>query len=393
MTLHRRVLLLTFVESFATILVERGVYFYCRNRLGFTDVSNLWLAFAGGISLMCGALVSHAVCRRLGERRMVMLSIAGLAIVHALLAGFADATTIYIGAAILAGLQGLKWPVVESYISAGLAPEKTASAVGQFSVAWASAVPLAMIAAGPIIAAWPAGLYVLAGAINLCSLLVARHLPDAPDHMPHDHPDRPSPGDLDRLRRLLVASRWLMLSGYAALFILSPLVPRIFADLGFAVWLGTALAGVTDVARMGAFAVFQFWTFWHGRIAPLAVSWAGMCVGFFMAVLGQNVAVVLGGEILFGLGLGLTYYGALYYAMVVQNASVDAGGKHEGLIGLGFAIGPLVGLGGAKLALALSSDAAGYMIAVGAMFAIAGIAAAVGLVRRPATGGTFNRSP
>jgi len=142
---------------------------------------------------------------------------------------------------------------------------------------------------------------------------------------------------LDRLRRLLAASRWLMISGYAALFILSPLAPRIFEDLGFVVLgtavLGTALAGVTDVARLTAFAVFQFWTIWHGRIAPLAVSWLGMCAGFFMVVLGQSTVVVLAGEVLFGLGLGLTYYGALYYAMVVKNASVDAGGAMRGWTG------------------------------------------------------------
>ena len=30
-----RLLLITFVESFATVLVERGVYFYAKTRLGF----------------------------------------------------------------------------------------------------------------------------------------------------------------------------------------------------------------------------------------------------------------------------------------------------------------------------------------------------------------------
>lgn len=381
MTLHRRVLLLTFVESFATILVERGVYFWCRGLLDFSDVQNLWLAFATGVSMTVGALASHRVCRRLGERRMLVLVVIALAVAHAALAACANSVTVYVGAALIAGLHGLKWPVIESYISAGLTPDQTASAVGRFSAGWASAVPVAMAAAGPVIAFWPAGLYALAGAVNVFALLLIRTLPAAPDHMPHDHPDRPSTGELDRLRRLLVSSRWLMISGYAALFILSPLVPRIFEDLRFAIWMGTALAGVTDVARMTAFAVFQFWTIWHGRIAPLAISWLGMCAGFFMAVLGQSTAVVLAGEVLFGLGLGLTYYGALYYAMVVKNASVDAGGQHEGIIGLGFAVGPLVGLGGAKLAVVLDSAAAGYAMTVGTMYAAAGVAAAVATVR------------
>jgi hypothetical protein len=47
------------------------------------------------------------------------------------------------------------------------------------------------------------------------------------------------------------------------------------------------------------------------------------------------------------------YTGALYYAMEVGQADVDAGGAHEALIGLGYALGPGCGL------LAAGSIAAG----------------------------------
>ena len=40
----------------------------------------------------------------------------------------------------------------------------------------------------------------------------------------------------------------------------------------------------------------------------------------------------------------MTYYAALYYAMSVGRAKVDAGGTHEALIGGGYMFGPLVGL-------------------------------------------------
>jgi hypothetical protein len=41
----------------------------------------------------------------------------------------------------------------------------------------------------------------------------------------------------------------------------------------------------------------------------------------------------------------------LYYAMAVGSAEVDAGGKHEAVIGLGYTAGPMLGL----MALGLSS--------------------------------------
>jgi hypothetical protein len=62
--------------------------------------------------------------------------------------------------------------------------------------------------------------------------------------------------------------------------------------------------------------------------------------------------VLLAGEVLFGTAAGVIYYASLYYALVVKNASVDAGGAHEGLIGLGFAIGPIAGLVGSYLPVA-----------------------------------------
>ena len=37
-------LVLTFLESFATILTERAAYFYTSDQLGYTDTANLLLA-------------------------------------------------------------------------------------------------------------------------------------------------------------------------------------------------------------------------------------------------------------------------------------------------------------------------------------------------------------
>ena len=51
------------------------------------------------------------------------------------------------------------------------------------------------------------------------------------------------------------------------------------------------------------------------------------------------------GLILFGSGMGVTYYAAIYYALAVGRAEVEAGGTHEALIGGGYMVGPIIGLG------------------------------------------------
>ncbi|MEC9158605.1 MAG: hypothetical protein VYB77_10820, partial [Planctomycetota bacterium] len=72
-------------------------------------------------------------------------------------------------------------------------------------------------------------------------------------------------------------------------------------------------------------------------------------VGFGLIAIGPNLASVLAGLALVGAGQGMIYYSAIYYALSVGHAEVDAAGTHESLIGLGYAAGPAVGLFGLML--------------------------------------------
>jgi hypothetical protein len=58
----------------------------------------------------------------------------------------------------------------------------------------------------------------------------------------------------------------------------------------------------------------------------------------------NSLVPLLVGLLVFGVGMGLTYYAAFYYALAVGHAEVDAGGTFEALIGLGYCVGPLLGL-------------------------------------------------
>jgi hypothetical protein len=59
--------------------------------------------------------------------------------------------------------------------------------------------------------------------------------------------------------------------------------------------------------------------------------------------------VVAAGELLCGAGVGVAGAAAIYYALQLKNAAVQAGGYHEAVIGLGFGFGPLAGLFGLAL--------------------------------------------
>ena len=60
----------------------------------------------------------------------------------------------------------------------------------------------------------------------------------------------------------------------------------------------------------------------------------------------------------FGTGHARIYLGSLYDAMEVGKAQVDAGGTHEALIGLGYMLGPVLGI--SILMLVSPDDPAGF---------------------------------
>lgn len=384
-------LVITFIESFATICVERAVYFLTNSNLHFSDALNLWLALTFGVAYLVGALVSHPMAKRFGEKQVLLASIWAQLITHAAFAIFwKQPSFIFSGSVVIGFLNGLKWPVIESYVSAGLAPRSTARVIGWFNMSWAGSVPLMLLVGGPIIAWKPEFLFLIPAAINLVTLILCVRLERRPVHLPADHPLRPTQEVMTYLKSMLAGSRWLMLASYSSMWVLVALMPTIFDKLGLRVSKASGASGLLDVVRWGAFMALQFWSGWHYRARYLIAGLIGLPAGFFMVLYGPDLTTVLAGEVVFGLSAGLIYYSALFYAMIVKNASVEAGGAHEGLIGAGFAIGPIAGLIGIAISDKLHRFLPGVppiMLGVGSVFAICFVGTLVTLIkggRRPA---------
>lgn len=348
---RKRVLWLSFIESFATILIERAIYFYSHERLGYSQGQNLGLALIFGVTYTCGAASSHRFAQRLGDRRALGLLLCVLFLLHVVMVSSPGGVALPLAFGAVGFCEGAKWPIVESYVGAGLAPREQLGAVGRFNVSWALAVPLAIAASGPIIASgWPGSLFLLAAAINLLALGLLGSLPSAAPHLEASHPSRLEAGSLDRYRALLGSSRWTMLSSYTLLFLLAPLLPGVFARLGRPVAEATLWVSCMDGVRVLTFLGLSVFAGWHGRAWPLLIAAIGLPLGGGAIIAGTSLAWVLVGEVIFGVLAGITYHAALYYAMVVKNAAVDAGAGHEGLIGVGLTLGPGVGLLGDLLA-------------------------------------------
>ncbi|HBC85438.1 MAG TPA: hypothetical protein DCZ94_00640 [Lentisphaeria bacterium] len=360
------IFIFAFLFSLATIMIQRGVFFYTKYELLLSDFQNLLLALATGVTYIAGAQLSHRYWEAVGPRR-AMVSLIIIQLILPLTAFVFPTAPVITAMVILYSIfNGMTWPIAESYSSAGLDEKGSSRAIGIYNLCWSTAVPLAVLLAGAAISAFKNGIFMIAGVIVVVSMGLVFFLPKViPHHMASsaDGTDDGKAISVEDMRGMLLSSRWSMGFSYALMQILASLIPGKFADMGISVAKATLLASFIDFARTFSFLIMSATVWWHGRKVFLACASTVLALGFAMAMFPDRIALIITGEIIYGIAAGFAYYSALYYAMVLSKASVGAGGSHESVIGAGFTIGPILVLTGKQCAVIF-----GFSVSTGMLF-------------------------
>ena len=359
------VLAFSFLNSLGTGVVTNGVFFLFRHAYGFDDQSNYLVGIVFGATYVAASLGVGPAARRavriypwLTSRRLLGLTSLALGLTcmipaAARLLGVWSVWPAWVLAVVYALLTGVLWPVTESYVSGGRSGTALRSAIGRFNIAWASALVIAFWAMSPLLEDHPLSLIVSLGAVHIGSLVLLVAFGREPGaHLPeHLEPHPPA------YRDLLVVCRLLLPASYIVLSALSPFLPGALQRLGVAVPWQTPLAATWMLSRLVAFVLLERTHAWHGRWSAVIAGMALLGVGFSAVIVapraesvtalvfgleltGIGVPAMVVGLAVTGVGMGIVYTSALYYAMEVGRAVVDAGGMHEALIGLGYTVGP-----------------------------------------------------
>ncbi|MEX2217166.1 MAG: MFS transporter [Phycisphaerales bacterium] len=352
-------LVFSFLGSLGTGIVTTGIFFLSKHSYGFSDAENYLLGLVEGVTYIAGAIGAGPLLRRARARfglsaravlSLILLALAASCLIPLLAAGTSGAGAkwaVWVLMIVYSPITGSLWPMVESYISGGRSGPALRSAIGRFNITWSSALVLGFWVLGPLVEQHAVEAVVGVGAVHILSLLIlpwlgrepGRHLHDA--HEPHP----------PEYRQLLVTFRVLLPMSYLVFMGLTPFLPGILTRLDIPPGWQTPLTATWMASRLVTFRLLERWHGWHGRWYPALAGTALLLGGFAVAVLtpllGNGtapVAALLAGLCAFGVGMATIYAAALYYAMEVGRAEVEAGGKHEALIGLGYAGGPACGL-------------------------------------------------
>ena len=337
---------LTFLCSLGTGILWNAIYFIAQSQYGFTREKSLLLAFVNGVLYAIVALGAGRLVRALEAKTSPRGALALVLTTQALLAPmvlvFPSEGVLWASAIAMTAFGALQWPIVQHYLVSGRHGPEMRGAIGWWNTSWMAATALGLAATGPL-----ESLGLMQWAIpsllpcNLLALFCLRWFPKHPAAHDGDEHHRHVPRSY---RPLLAASRVLHPMGYLVIGALAPILPYLFTNLATPASLHAPIGAIWHVARVVAVLVLWRTAFWHGRGASLVVAGLLLSIGFATAVAAPNEAMLAVGLIALGLGQGAIYYSAIYYGLAVGAAEVEAGGIHEALVGMGYFIGPGIGL-------------------------------------------------
>lgn len=362
------VLAVTLVGSLGTGAVTNGVFFLARSALDFNTAQNAQLGVLLGLTYIVGALAIGPALLHIARHTPAISTRAVLIGLHVAL-GLLAATPWLINV-VTAGLPawalvapvalympatGALWPIVEAHLAGGRRGVPLRRAVGRFNIVWSSAVAASYWLMAPLVEAAPLIVLAALGGLHLVTIPLLLALPREPrTHTHADHETHP-PVYLG----LLAAVRVLLPASYLLASTINVVLPTAVDRLAVPTAWQTPVASTFLVVRVLVFAGMERWHSWHGRWWPIGLAAGLMLVGTALTVLSPAISptpaaglgLLMIGLAAFGTGMSATYCSALYYAMEVGNAQVDAGGTHEALIGIGYTLGPA-----AILAVSIAAD-------------------------------------
>ena len=355
---------LTAFASAGTSVIWNGLPFIAKHQFDFSEAKNLALYLFIGLVYISGALsagkLTKATERYCSPRTLLAVLLLTQTIVCMSPIISVSQWTIWLAGGVLGLCGAWTWPIVESFLVAGRHGREMRRIIGWWNMVWMISVAGTMIAMAPLMEANASMVIVGLGGMFGIATFVLILFPKSPAIHDIDSSSKVVP---ESYKNLLLGARVLLPLSYVINGTLAPLLPYVLTNLSIETFWQTPAVATWMLARVGVTAIMWRSEGWHGKWSILWMAIIAMAVGFTFIFAASGLAMLFMGLIMFGSGMGVTYYAGLYYAMAVGRARFDAAGTHEALIGTGYAVGPLAGLIAISFSSSHSSEAPRPLIA------------------------------
>jgi predicted MFS family arabinose efflux permease len=337
------------INSFATVIYCNYLYFFFRDKFGFSDRGNLLLAALAGLVYAIASWQAGRFAQRRGCFTAMKLGFGIMAAAlatgwlwHSLAAEIAVACAVFGGTCFV-------WPSLEALISEGDAPEHVPHAIGIYNITWALSNAMAFFLGGSVIKKFGyGGIFSLPLALMVLQWGLTIWLEKVHAGMPKSDPRsreraKPTAEAAARGRNFQRMAFLANPCAYIAINTLIAVLPGVAARLQLSTMLAGFVLSVWCFARFATFIVLWRWTGWHYRFRWLVAAFGLLIASFATILMAPNLLAVVLAQVVFGVAIGLIYYSSLFYAMDASETKGEHGGLHEAAIGAGNCLGPAIG--------------------------------------------------
>jgi len=329
-------------------LLMYGIFFYMHKVYAWGASQNLPLSSAQGAVYVIGALAANPLSIRIDRQHLLRIIHAMMALlcIACAFANPAMIVTLLLGYVMLSACQ---WPLLESLVSIGASAHQLSRRISIYNLVWSGTAAATYAACGWVIGRYPPGIFYIAAASHLASVLLLINLPKRPPRRggssiespgaPHAHLT-PEP-ELIPLRTLAKRlSRIVLPSTFAVIYALGAIMPTLKVIRSATPAQATLLASVWMMSRWLCFVVLGITVWWHTRPRALLIASAVTLAAFLGVTLINSMYSMILWQIAMGAAMGLIYSASLYFGTVLSDGSTAQNAYHEALIGVGSILGP-----------------------------------------------------
>jgi MFS family permease len=338
------------LNAFATAFFFNYLFFYLRNRFGFSNFGNLLFCALNGFIYMFAAYPGGHFGQKRGYFSALRLGCGIMAL--ALAAGSFFHNVIALGVTMSIWTLGLclTWPTLEALVSEKESPGRLPKLIGIYNVIWAGGAASAYFSGGAIVEklGWQS-IFWIPVLLHILQLLLTFKLAPAwqqvsrmDTHFGNGTP--PMPHARNPKAKSFLKLAWLANPfSYIAINAVVPLIPSLSERLQLSPKFAGFFCSIWLFSRMLTFAVLSLWPAWHYNFRWMLGSYMGILFSFTGMLLVNHLWMFILLQLTFGWCIGLIYYSSLYYSMDVGEEKGSHGGIHEAVIGIGIFGGPAIG--------------------------------------------------